>query len=110
MVVPIQVESKKVDCGEKINTQFDELWIFNYAFIIGKFNNSGRWFDYFKIWNPDFSHTIYVLGYSGILHTFIPVKAYEVFGSWRIGFFGIHHCMIFAFGPGSVTAFGDGPY
>ncbi len=111
MVVPIHVESKKVDCEVKEETSNHEIYFFAFAFIIGKYDNCSRWIADFTIWNPDHQKTtIYVLGYSDYKQTFIPVKAWHVMGGPHIGFIGRHHCCMFTFSFLGVTVEGDGPY
>jgi len=55
----------------------------------------------FRIWNSNYSiHSIDVIGYSAYQGKFFSVKAFNVDGSFRIGFIGRHHCWIFTWGPG----------
>jgi hypothetical protein len=107
MVVPIQVESKKVDCVKKTEYLFNDrdIYFCYFAFIIGKFDNRSTWFNFFELWNPGFETTMYVLAQNAD-GSLLFVKAYEVVGGFHIGFIGFHRCCIFASGFGGVTVSG----
>ena len=103
ILIPI-CQSKKIDQEKKtISTSDDgDIYFFTFAFVIGRYDNCYKWFNHYRIWNPDYSKkTISVLGYSPYYsQKFIFVKAFNVEGCYRIGFIGRHHCMIFTFGVG----------
>jgi hypothetical protein len=106
IAVPTQGVSKTInyeDNTESISS--NDAYFFTFAFVKGEYENRSKWFAYFNLWNPDFTNTIDVLGYTAWEHKFYSVKAYEVIGSSRIGFIGRHHCYIFAWGYSGVTVF-----
>jgi hypothetical protein len=111
LTVPICGESRKIDVGEETESLSSDRDIFflHFAFVSGEYENRTRWFTYFDIWNSNYSiHSIDVLGFSPYYpDKIMSIKAYRVWGSFRIGYIGRHHCCIFAFGPGGVTVEGN---
>ncbi|HUS98867.1 MAG TPA: hypothetical protein VMY59_00925 [Candidatus Thermoplasmatota archaeon] len=96
------------DTSERFEKSDRDIYFFLFAFVSGEYENCWRQIGFFKIWNSNYSiHSINVLGYSDYQGKFISVKAYEVIGSYRIGFIGQHHCCIFAWSWRGVTVSGD---
>jgi len=108
LTIAIPFNSVGITLEKKNNTESissKDAYFFTFAFVKGEYENRSKWFAYFKLWNPDFTNTIDVLGYKAWEHNFYSVKAYWVQGSFRIGFIGRHHCNIFAWGFSGVTVF-----
>jgi len=92
------------DTSERFEKSDGDIYFFHFAFVSGEYENCWRMIGLFRIWNSNYSiHSINVLGYSNYQGKFFSVKAFNVQGSFRIGFIGRHHCCMFAFGPGGVT-------
>ncbi len=108
ITIPTYGQSEKIDRVGKTLSISDngDVYFFAFAFVIGKYDNYYKQFGYFQIWNPDYTKkTMYVLGYAPYLpEKLIFVKACHIQGSFRIGFIGNHHCLIFIYGPGIAVS------